>query len=405
MGTDAEDVDPDARLADLSDPEFRAYLKKFDKLVETARLEGRMPPAEDVPRDVFQLDLEHPPTTTQEPLQQIAYTLLSQLPQRWESVMLDVHAAADEVRYVGLVITQEADEPLDKRFRFFSGLTEPCLALRRATYDPHGQGVWYSAIIRLSPDGTGDAIYNFTFPPFGCWGPHEQALVLRDQEMYPRDLEQLPDWHPAAQADTDSGADETLSTDAQYPNGSFSVLLADVPDPEIRAEFSKLLTFLEREPEEDEEEPADAYQQLDVANLASTPQDPLQHIGYTLLSQLQEPWGRVFLDLTVAAEDVRHSAMVTKQSSGLLTDSRTQFFSHLAEPCLALRRETYEPDGRGVWYSAHIRLFNDGRIDVTYDFVSPPFHVWGPREPALLLRDQEMYPRDRDRLPLWHPAR
>lgn len=142
------------------------------------------------------LEIDNPPTVVKAPLSRVGYALLPQLPARWENVLLTVTSAADEVR-TAAIVRGDADDPLDSHFRFFSDLEEPSLMLRRSMYEPDGRGAWYNAQIRVFRDGTIDAAYDFATPPFGCWGPREVALVIRDQELYPRDAERLPDWHPS----------------------------------------------------------------------------------------------------------------------------------------------------------------------------------------------------------------
>lgn len=194
MGTDPDDAGLLDGLADMpDDPELLAELRRLLK-----RVQMHAQPSRDEHRDLHcQLDLDNPPAAPEEPLLQIGYVLLTQLPQYWETVFLQVTAAADEVRTLAVVRMQEDDDPLDSRFYFFRDLVEPSLALRRSTYEPAGRGAWYNAHIRLFRDGTIDAKYDYHSPPFGFWGLNEAALVMRGQELCPRAPERLPHWHPA----------------------------------------------------------------------------------------------------------------------------------------------------------------------------------------------------------------
>ncbi|AYY11715.1 hypothetical protein EF847_02200 [Actinobacteria bacterium YIM 96077] len=145
------------------------------------------------------LDVDNPRTTTDDPLLRVGYALLPQLPGDWEVAILHVTVAADEVRTFATV-KDRGRPPLEGRLHYpgvSAELAEACVALRRATYEPDGRGVWYNANIRLERNGAIAALYDFVNPPFGCWGPNEVELARRDQELYPRDPQQLPVWHPS----------------------------------------------------------------------------------------------------------------------------------------------------------------------------------------------------------------
>lgn len=200
MGTDPDDADlpdqPDEAdgLADLDvSPELREELHRFSERMLALVSE---PPAEDehgnpLPR----LDIENPPASTDDPLLRVGYALLANLPEQWASAMLQVDVAADEVRTKTLVFGEGAEAP--GRSYFFSDLAESCMALRRSFYEPDGRGAWYHATIQLYRSGAIRVHYSYDSPPFGPWGPREVELMLRDQELYPRDPENLPPWHPA----------------------------------------------------------------------------------------------------------------------------------------------------------------------------------------------------------------
>jgi hypothetical protein len=155
------------------------------------------PPMDEEGNPLPRLDVDNPPAEPPEdPLLRVGYALLAHLPEHWENVFFQCSGAADDVRTHAMVHVP-GERPSPRSTHFFTDLTEPCLALRQSTYEP-GRGAWYNAFIMLVRDGTIKAAhYDFDLPPFGAWGPREVALVLRDHELYPRDPEQLPDWHPA----------------------------------------------------------------------------------------------------------------------------------------------------------------------------------------------------------------
>lgn len=202
MGSDPDDAELPAGaedLADLVSPELR---DEFLKVMQRLAARSNAPRTEDEHGNPLpQLDLENPPATPpDDPLLRVGYALLDKLPERWDWAMLQVDAAADEVRTLVMVYVEDEcpPDPPGSGIHFFLDLAEPCLTLRRSMYKPDGQGAWYHAVIKLDRDGRLQLIFQpDVAPPFGTWGPREVELLLRDQELYPRDPEHLPPWHPA----------------------------------------------------------------------------------------------------------------------------------------------------------------------------------------------------------------
>lgn len=141
------------------------------------------------------LDLDDPRAATDDPLMNVGYALVTALPDGWEAALLTASAAADEVRTM-VVVRMPGDATFRQRLLYLPTVAEACSALRRATYDAVGRA-WYGLVLRLERSGVMDPSYDFDGPPFLQWGPREVDLVRRDQERYPRDPAQLPDWHPA----------------------------------------------------------------------------------------------------------------------------------------------------------------------------------------------------------------
>lgn len=165
----------------------------FGRIVE--RYEPPPPTTDEQGNPLPRLDVDDPPSVPDDPLLRVGYALLARLPEDWESATLQITGAADDVR-TSVMVRVRGDFPSFNNLRFFTDLTEPCLALRQATYEP-GKGAWHRAVISLYRDGTIHPSYNYVTPPFGAWGRREVDLVRRDHELYPRDPEQLPSWHPA----------------------------------------------------------------------------------------------------------------------------------------------------------------------------------------------------------------
>jgi hypothetical protein len=81
--------------------------------------------------------------------------------------------------------------------------------------------------------------------------------------------------------------------------------------------------------------------------------------------------------------------------------------------CLELRKVMYRPDS-GTWYTARFTVDEVKKCDVEYDYDTMPedreiLMAHGPgmndelRE--ILVEDHEMFPRDQEYLPGWHPCR
>jgi hypothetical protein len=94
-----------------------------------------------------------------------------------------------------------------------------------------------------------------------------------------------------------------------------------------------------------------------------------------------------------------------------LTDGSDDSFdleSTTASACSKLRRTMFQP-GKGTWYSAHFTINSAGECDVYYDYESipldPDFDETLEDIRDSLIEDQELFPRDQEFLPEWHPCR
>ncbi|MBB5791945.1 hypothetical protein [Jiangella mangrovi] len=133
--------------------------------------------------------------------------------------------------------------------------------------------------------------------------------------------------------------------------------------------------------------------------------DPLLLVGYALLGHLQEGWEYATLHASAAADDLRMAATVKLAGEGPLTLRHLHYLPDVAAACAELRRSMYQDDGRGAWFNITIMLRQNGAINFIVLDEQPPFAYWGPGDAELLRRDQELYPRDPEHLPFWHPAR
>ncbi|AUN38793.1 hypothetical protein [Tsukamurella tyrosinosolvens] len=102
------------------------------------------------------------------------------------------------------IVVDGALKPVS-RFRFYAerkdGTVESILArgfddgvidnLRAAMYQ-QGLGTWFSAVIRVNRSGAVDAEFNYDDEP--DWNTVDPIAYLTDQEAFPRDRENQPQW-------------------------------------------------------------------------------------------------------------------------------------------------------------------------------------------------------------------
>ncbi|WP_069109167.1 hypothetical protein [Jiangella alba] len=192
--SDSAGRDEAAELLALSDEEL-------GRTMRTAMTDPRQldpPPTTDKDGNpLARLDLNRPPPSTDDPLVRLCYALLAELPEHWQKATVDVGAAADEVRMF-VVVRMPGEGHHYRNLHYLPAVAEAAAALRRSMYEAGGRGAWYRAMIQLYRDGTALPHYHFDEEPFLHWGPGEVELLRRDHELYPRDSEHLPPWHPVS---------------------------------------------------------------------------------------------------------------------------------------------------------------------------------------------------------------
>jgi len=122
-------------------------------------------------------------------------------PKGWQKIVLHAEALANVVK-IRLAVTL-ADGSVTKRVRPERGLGALVAELRGKMHDP-AKGTWYVADFTV--DGTEvDVEFDYETCPFGGLiveddldsGDADPDLVLEDHTLYPRPVDQLPEWHPA----------------------------------------------------------------------------------------------------------------------------------------------------------------------------------------------------------------
>ena len=126
-----------------------------------------------------------------------------EVPSGWKTLTLDVTAAGDliESGFEAAMpdgSTEDLEAPDDAN--------HAARALRRAMYTP-GIGTWWNATFTVAADSkVVRAVYDYDNPPLGglvddddpdAGGDADDALMLKDHLLFPRDEAHLPAWHPA----------------------------------------------------------------------------------------------------------------------------------------------------------------------------------------------------------------
>ena len=268
----------------------------------------------------------------------------------WERIKLTVSAAGTKL-HAQLYIQRPGWEELPEEFIDILGMGifdghELILSGLRRRMHKHGTGTWYTATFTIDQTGELHEEYDFDNRPRGI----DEHHLRDDQDTYYRDEDHLPEWHP------------------------------ERTDPPPRISLT-------------DERPAT--------------DDPLLILGYALLDHLPDDWTSARLYVTSAAETVRTWVDV---DTGHSDEPGEEAFAvpEIAAECLALRKSMYEP-GKGTWYNATITLEHKsphvGQLTTRFDNERRPFVYWGPEEIELVHRDIELFPRDPDWMPEWHPLR
>lgn len=137
----------------------------------------------------------------------------------------------------------------------------------------------------------------------------------------------------------------------------------------------------------------------------------LDAIGHAMVAAAPERWRKITLTATTAADMTSAQVSVDMQDGTVHNTSKLDRDGVLA--ISGLRKSMYQ-EGKGAWYNATITVDESGKILADFDYDNAPFggiaddddpDSEGDAEPDLLIEDNEMYPRDLEFLPDWHPAR
>jgi hypothetical protein len=131
----------------------------------------------------------------------------------------------------------------------------------------------------------------------------------------------------------------------------------------------------------------------------------LQDVFRELLASAGEGWAS--LELTVMGLGARTSFSAVA-TAGDGSESTPRLSTDGAMACLTLRKVMYRP-GSGTWYTARFTVDTTKQCHTNYDYesepIDPDFQETVDDIRDELIEDQEMFPRDQEHLPGWHPCR
>lgn len=137
----------------------------------------------------------HPEEPDWDLISEIGADLAAVAPSGWERLTITVAAFDEE-----LIVSALAETPVGRNSFSLGNIAVDGLRLLRRKMYRLGRGTWYEAIVSVTPDHRVAVSFEHDdFPPNASRVPEELlvAMVLKDQDRYPRDQEHLPEWHPA----------------------------------------------------------------------------------------------------------------------------------------------------------------------------------------------------------------
>lgn len=126
----------------------------------------------------------------------------------------------------------------------------------------------------------------------------------------------------------------------------------------------------------------------------------LTEIGAAMLRAAPPGWRVLRLSATGAAGMIGTDLEIDMEDGSMDASNTIERAGRIA--CNLLRAVMYQP-GKGTWYNASFIVDPDSRIEAEFDYDRRPFGEQATDD--LLQEDQEVYPRDNDLLPEWHPTK
>jgi hypothetical protein len=136
-------------------------------------------------------------TDPEEALLEVYRSMVRAAPPGWMTIELSITGLGASTDYRNASFAQDNSRTsldLDA-----DGM-EAGMKLREGMFRP-GEGTWYMALLTVEPNGKYDVRYDYDSAPldpdFGETLDDIHDEALEDQELFPRDQEHLPEWHPS----------------------------------------------------------------------------------------------------------------------------------------------------------------------------------------------------------------
>jgi hypothetical protein len=134
-------------------------------------------------------------------------------------------------------------------------------------------------------------------------------------------------------------------------------------------------------------------------------EDLLRDVFRELIASAGGDWTSLELAVIGVGARTSFSAVATSRDG---SQSTPRLSTDGARACVKLREVMYRPGG-GTWYTARFTVDATQQCQVNYDYDSEPtdpdFEETVDDIRDELIEDQEMFPRDQEHLPGWHPCR
>jgi hypothetical protein len=128
-------------------------------------------------------------------LKEIGQAALDAAPVGWKTITIEVTGLADTLETASVAETSSGEEGFVLDMDGGIAVMELRGAMHR-----EGVGTWYRATIGVDENKQVTASFDYESKPYeeDEEGSAEVIdLLTQDHELFPRDLEHLPDWHPA----------------------------------------------------------------------------------------------------------------------------------------------------------------------------------------------------------------
>ncbi len=135
---------------------------------------------------------------TPELLNDVGQAMVDSVPDGWKRITLDITGAGNLVR--GKMAVTMNDGTVNTRVALDRAGARSARLFREGSHED-GTGTWYNAHIEVGDDLKITADYDYDQPPLGGLsgqgGQANEEVLRKDQEMFPRSPENLPEWHPS----------------------------------------------------------------------------------------------------------------------------------------------------------------------------------------------------------------